>query len=149
MARKKARSAKQKRNDKRLGRMAKARGRKSAPKRRKSAPKRRRTAPKRKTNKPRKTQRRTVAKRSLTSRIPLVNNPTFKKAATGIGMATIGVSILSLIAPSIANQPLVKPALAFLGGDVVGLAAQIFTSGGLGGLTGGASNGGGSNAGFA
>ncbi len=87
--------------------------------------------------------------RGFASKIPLVNNPTFKKAAAGVGMATLGVAALSLVAPSIAANPIVKPALALLGGDVVGLAAQLFTGGGLSGILGGGNSGGGGSAGFA
>jgi len=151
MARKKARSAKQKANDKRLGRMAKARAKKSTPKTRKS-PKPRKTN-KRRSPAKRMAKRRAPSKsRSLGSKIPLINNPTFKKAATGIGIATLGVAVLGLVAPQIAANPVVKPALAFLGGGIPGVAAQIFTQGGISGLgniLGGNGNGGGSSAGFA
>jgi len=148
---KKRRSAKQKANDRRLGKMAKARARRSTPKRRK--PRRR------KVNKPRK-RRSSVAKRrapskkrSLTSKIPLVNNPTVRKVATGIGLATIGASVIAIVAPSIAANPIVRPALAFIGGGIPGLIGQVVVGGGLGGFSnifGGSSNGGtSSGAGFA
>ena len=87
-------------------------------------------------------------KRSALSKIPLVNNALIRKVATGIGLATIGVTAISIIAPSLAANPIVKPALAFLGGGIPGVIGQVVVSGGLGGL-GGSSNGGGSNAGFA
>lgn len=89
----------------------------------------------------RRTPRRTHS-RSLSSKIPLINNPTFKKAAAGVGMATLGVTALALVAPSLAANPIVKPAFALLGGDVVGLAAQLFVGGGLSGILGGAKSGG-------
>jgi len=122
-----------------------------APKRR-SAPKRK--APKRKTNKQRKAPKRKMAtKKSALSKIPIINNPTFKKVALGVGTATLGVSILSLVAPSIANQPLVKPVLAFVGGGIPGIIGQLITQGGIGGLTNLVSGNGGntntSNGGFA
>ena len=131
----------------------KASGRK-APKRRsvrrRAAPRRR--AP-RKTIK-RKSSRRTVAKRrraapkkkGILSNIPLINNPTFRKAALGVGTATLGITVLSLIAPSIASNPIVRPVLALAGGGVPGVIAQVLSQGGLGALTGGSSGGG---AGFA
>jgi len=125
---KKRRSAKQKANDRRLGAMARARG-KSKP-RRKS----------RKTNKPRRrsrsmarrppTRRRSTGGKGVLGKIPLINNPTFKKAATGIGVATLGATILGLVLPQIANQPLVKPILALAGGGVPGVIGQFLIQGG-------------------
>lgn len=139
---KKRRSAKQRANDTRLGQIAKARGRKSAPKRRRST---------RKVNKPRRTRRAVVGTRrrvtrkarGIISKIPLINNPTIRKAATGIGLATIGVAAVSIIAPQIAQNPIIKPALALIGGGIPGLIAQVVTQGGLSGLLGGGNGGGG------
>jgi len=148
----KRRSAKQRANDKRLGRMARARGRK------KSAPKRKRRSAPRKVNKRRSVKRRVAKrrapsrKRSITSKIPFVNNPTIRKVATGIGLATIGTTVIALVAPSIAANPVVKPALAFLGGGIPGVIGQVVVQGGLGGLSNvfGSGNGGSSsNGGFA
>ena len=132
---KRARSAKQRANDKRLGAMARARGKRSAPKRR-------RKAPARKTIKRRvirtSVKRRTVRhKRSITSKIPFVNNPTIRKVATGIGLATIGVTAISFIAPGLASNPVIKPALAFLGGGIPGVIGQLVVGGGISSLTGG------------
>jgi len=150
---KKRRSAKQRANDKRLGRMAKARARKSTPKRRRSRSK---------VNKPRKRPKTMAKRRSSSSKsnvlgkIPLINNPTFKKAATGIGVATLGAAVLTLVVPQLANQPLVKPILALAGGGVPGVVAQFLVSGGVnlgsllrGGRDGGAVGGGPGNIGFA
>jgi len=129
---KKKRSAKQRANDKRLGRMAKARARKSTPKRRKSHT--------RKVNKHVKrvssvAKRRSPSKsRSFISKIPLVNNPTVRKVATGIGLATIGATAIAIVSPQIANNPIVKPALALIGGGLPGLIGQVVTQGGLGSL---------------
>jgi len=163
-----ARSAKQKANDKRLGRMAKARARKSRAKTRRraaprKAPKRRKrqvTTTKRKVNKRRKAPKRQMAgkkkggtrKKGFLSNIPVINNPMFKKAAVGVGTATLGGAILSLVVPQLANQPLVKPVLALAGGGVPGVIAQVLTQGGLSGLgIGGGNQAGGSaaNGGFA
>jgi len=106
-----------------------------APKRRSSkrkAPKRRTT--KRKANK-RKTSPKRMAKRSLSSKIPFVNNPTVKKVAMGVGLASIGVGVLGLVAPTIAQNPIVKPALALLGGGIPGVIGQLIIGGGISGLT--------------
>jgi len=135
---KKRRSAKQRANDKRLGQMAKRRARSTTPKRRRT----RRTTTKRKVNKPKrrrtsvvKRRRSVTRKRSITSKIPFVNNPTIRKVATGIGLATIGTAVIGLVAPSIASNPIVKPALAFLGGGIPGVIGQVVVGGGIGGLS--------------
>lgn len=129
---KKRRSAKQKANDRRLGQMAKARARKPASKRRKSRGK---------VNKPRRRSKSVAAKRrspsksrSFISKIPLVNNPTVRKVATGIGLATIGATVIGIVSPQIAANPIVKPALALIGGGLPGLIGQVVTQGGLGSL---------------
>ena len=136
----KRRSAKQLANDKRLGRMAKARARKSTPKRRKVTKSRK--IIKRVKRRPIVARRRTAPKRrssskSLTSKIPFVNNPTIRKVATGIGLATIGVTAISFVAPQLASNPVIKPALAFLGGGIAGVIGQLVVGGGLSSLTGG------------
>jgi len=143
-----ARSAKQKAATRKLVALNK---RRAKPKKRSSKP---RKVNKRKSPTKRMAKRRSTSKRSFTSKIPLVNNPTIRKAATGIGLATIGVAALSAFAPQFASNPIVKPALAFLGGGVPGIIGQVVVQGGLGGLTnifggGNTSNGGGVNAGFA
>jgi len=143
---KKRRSPKQKANDRRLGAMARARGRKSTPKRRKS-----RKTNNRRTRSPSMASRRRAAPRRRSSggkgilgKIPLINNPTFKKAATGIGVATLGATVIGLILPQLANQPLVKPILALAGGGVPGVVAQFLVQGGgnLGNILGGGNTGG-------
>jgi len=106
-----------------------------APKRRsssKKAPKRK--ASKRKSNKAPK-RKSNVVKRSLSSKIPFVNNPTVKKVAMGVGLASIGVGVLGLVAPSIASNPIVKPALALLGGGIPGVIGQLIVGGGIPGIT--------------
>jgi len=145
---KKRRSAKQKANDRRLGAMARARGRKSTPKRRRVRSK---------VHKVRKRITRVVhrrsssAKRSIISKIPLVNNPTVRKVATGIGLATIGATLIGIVSPQIAANPIVRPALALIGGGLPGLIGQVVTQGGLGNLGGlfGGNSGTSSGAGFA
>jgi len=138
--RKGPRSAKQKAATRKLVAMNKRRAR----------PKRR-SAPKRKANK-RKAPKRTMVRRrppprkskSITSKIPLINNPTFKKAAVGVGTATLGVAALNLILPQVAQHPLAKPVLALAGGGIPGVVAQFLAQGG-GGLSNilGGGNGGG------
>ena len=83
------------------------------------------------------THRRRTSSRGIISKIPLVNNPMIRKVATGIGLATIGVGVISLVAPSIAQNPIVRPALAFIGGGIPAVIGQVVLGGGLGGLTGG------------
>ena len=124
-----------------------------------------RKAPKRRTTK-RKASRKTIKRRSSPKRvakrraapkkkgilgnIPLINNPTFRKAALGVGTATLGVTILGLVAPGIASNPIVRPVLALAGGGVPGVIAQVLAQGGLGALTGGLGGGSsGGGAGFA
>jgi len=129
---KRRRSAKQRANDRRLGQMAKARARKLTPKRRRT---------RRKVNKPRRrsssvVHRRVPSKRSIISKIPFVNNPTVRKVATGIGLATIGTTAIAIVAPQIASNPIVKPALALIGGGLPGLIGQVVVQGGLGNLGG-------------
>ena len=99
----------------------------------------------------RRSPRRTVARRrraapkkkGIIGKIPLINNPTFRKAALGVGTVTLGVTILGLVAPGIASNPIVRPVLALAGGGVPGVIAQVLAQGGLGALTGGESGGGG------
>ena len=134
---KKRRSAKQRANDKKLGQMAKRRAKKSSPSsKRRAVRKQVRKTFNRVKRKSNVVKRRAVSrKRSITSKIPLINNPTVRKVATGIGLATIGVSVIGLVAPSIASNPIVKPALAFLGGGIPGVIGQLVVGGGIGGLT--------------
>jgi len=130
--RKKPRTAKQKRADKKNGARLARMNRSKGPKARKSPTK----APKRKANKQKKASKKQMAgkKKGILSNIPLINNPTFKKAAVGVGTATIGVAVLNLVAPSIANQPLVRPVLAFAGGGIPGVIAQLVSQGGISAL---------------
>jgi len=149
---KKRRSAKQQAATRKLVALNKRR-RSTKPKTRRTASKRRKSS---KTNKPRKPSK-SMAKRRGSSgkksgflgKVPLINNPTFKKAAAGVGTATIGAAVLSIIAPGLAANPIVKPVLALAGGDIVGLAAQVLSGGGLSQLTGGGNGGNGGNSGFA
>jgi len=146
-----ARTAKQKAATRKLIKFNKAKANKK-----KKAKVKPRSAPKRKTAKrkaPRKVNKRKSPKRSMAkgSKIPFINNPTVKKVAVGVGLATLATVALTAVAPQFANNPIVKPAVAFLGGGPVAAVVTLFLNGGLGslGLGGNQSNGGGVNAGFA
>ena len=105
-----------------------------------------RRSPRRTVARRRTTRRAAPKKKGILSNIPIINNPTFRKAALGVGTATLGVAVLGLVAPGIASNPIVRPVLALAGGGVPGVIAQVLSQGGLGQLTGGSSGGG---AGFA
>jgi len=140
MARKKARSAKQKANDKRLGAMARARGRKSTPKRRKATKTR-------KTNKPRK-RRTTMVKRRRSSRssssrgsgiinkIPLLKNKTVQAIGFGLGMGSLAGIIASAIPVPIVQQnaSLIKTGVTFATNPLAGV-VSLALGGGLGQLS--------------
>lgn len=154
--RKKPRSAKQKAATRKLVAANKRRGRKTPTKRRKASKPRRKAATKRKSNKQRKTTKHTVAKKKgLFDQIPLIKNTMFKKAAIGVGTATLGAAVLGLVIPSLAAHPIVKPVLALAGGGAIGAVAQVLTQGGLSGLLpsglggGSSTQGGGFNPAFA
>lgn len=77
-----------------------------------------------KTNKPR-TIRKSVAKKSLSDRIP---RP-LKKAAAGLGLATLAAVVVGVFAPQ--YVPVVKPIAAYIGGGVEGIAAEVIVDHGL------------------
>jgi len=139
-----ARSAKQKAATRKLVAFNKRRRSKRTSSKRKSSITRTRVITKvrrvsRMARRRRSTRRSAPRKQGLLKGLPIISSPMFKKAAAGIGTATLGVTALSLIAPGIASSPLVKPVLALAGGDFVGLGAQLFTGGGLGNIFGGGS----------
>jgi len=123
-----------------------AMNRKSRPKRRRST---KRRAPRRRTTRRRSTKRtksKKRSKKSMVGKIPFINNPTVKKIAVGIGTATLAVTVLGFVAPQIAANPIVRPAIAFLAGGPIAAGVQFLTQGGgIGALTG-SSGGGGANA---
>jgi len=136
-----------------FNRRRKSRPKRKAPKRRRRASPKRQPQRRRKAAKKKKANKRKAPKKDMVfgKKIPIIGSPVVRKAATGIGIATIGVTILSLVAPGIAANPIVRPALAFLGGGVPGVVASIFLQGGasLGNLFGGGGNGGGGGGGAA
>jgi len=132
MARKKARSAKQKANDKRLGRAAKKRS--TSKRSTRSNPKRNRKT----TNKRKKTSRKSVAKKKNSRRSKATGSVRgfFKgssllgKAAMGIGAASIAGIALNAIAPQFSG--IGKLGTAFLVGGPIGGVSQLLLGGGLG-----------------
>jgi len=120
--------------------------RNSRPKRRRST---KRRAPTRKTTRRKSTKttkRKKSSKKSMVGKIPFINNPTFRKIATGLGTATLGITILSFVAPGLAANPVIRPALAFLAGGPIAAGVQFLTQGGGIGSLGGSGSGGGANA---
>ena len=117
MARKKARSAKQKANDKRLGLMAKRRNKTT--KRRTSTKKGgvRKTA-RRAYKKVRKSTRRMPRKSSLKG---LTSSSTLKKVALGVGGATLATAMISFIAPNSSLGKFAPAAGAYALGGIEGI----------------------------
>lgn len=66
----------------------------------------------------------------MVGKIPFINNPTVKKIAVGIGTATLAVTVLGFVAPQIAANPIVRPAIAFLAGGPIAAGVQFLTQGG-------------------
>jgi len=121
--------------------------RKSSPKRRRST--RKRSAPRRKATRRKSTKttkRKKKSKKSMVGKIPFINNPTVKKIAVGIGTATLAVTVLGFVAPQIAANPIVRPAIAFLAGGPIAAGVQFLTQGGIAAIGGGGASGGGGNA---
>jgi len=120
--------------------------------RRKSS--KRRAAPKR--NNRKRSTNRSVVGRNFLKKIPLINNPTVRKVFIAAGAVSIIVSVLSLVSPraaAAANSTIGRGVIGLATGDVVGAVANVaiplVQGGGLGGILGGASNGGQQNGGFA
>ena len=119
--RKKPRSKKQKANDKRLGRMAKARAagkkvkktvKKAVKKTRKATTKRRKST---NSNSPK--RRKSMAGKKMLS------SPLLKKAALGVGGATIASIAAAALFPQFRN--VAEPAGAYLFGGIEGIAANF------------------------
>jgi len=105
-----------------------AAGRRKAAKVVKRVTKRRRKP--QRTNTP-KRRRKTVAKKRSSPRKSRFGIPSVvKKAAAGIGLATIATVVVAQVAPQAA--PIVRPIAAFAGGGVVGVIADLVLSGGAG-----------------
>ena len=121
LARKRARSAKQKANDKRLGLMAKRRNKTT--KRRTSTKKGgiRKTARKA-YKKVRKTTRRMPRKNSLKG---LTSSSTLKKVALGVGGATLATAMISFIAPNSSVGKFAPAAGAYALGGLEGVIGQF------------------------
>jgi len=135
----KKRSAKQRANTKKLVALNRKRAK---PKRRKSSKPKRTTS--HKTTKRRSSHKKTNKKRGGSKsmvKIPKLP-PVVMKVAAGIGLASIGVTVLSFVAPSIANNQIVKPALAFVGGGLPAALVQFLLGGGTQLLGGNGGDGG-------
>jgi len=148
MARKKARSVKQKANDRRLGQMAKKRARKSTPKRRKATPRKTIKRAKRRSPVARKKTRRSSSGgkgSGFINKIPLLKNKTVQRIGFGLGMGSIAGIIASKIPVPIVQQNanIISTGVAFATDPLAGV-VKLALSGGLGnlgGLIGGNSNG--------
>jgi hypothetical protein len=65
-------------------------------------------------------------------KVPFLSSPSVKKAAAGIGMASIlSIGLSALGQQQLAQSPVVKIAGGFIGGDVPGAIGTLATSGGL------------------
>ena len=125
MAAKKKRSAKQKANDKRLGKMAKARGKKQLAKTRKMPITKKDKLVQaagrlRKTNKGGK--RRTNVKTSLKS---ITGSKTLQKVALGVGGGIIATALVNRFMPSSRLSKLAAPGAALALGGIEGLIGQF------------------------
>ena len=131
MARKKARSAKQKANDKRLGRLAKARARtRIGVKNRVSRAQVKRTV--NRITRKRNTRKAFKAVRKTTRRMPrrsslkgLTSSSTLKKVALGVGGATLATAMISFIAPNSSIAKFAAPAGAYALGGIEGIIGQF------------------------
>jgi len=133
----KRRSAKQRANDKRLGRLAKSRGKRKTIKRRRTFTKsmvRRRRSPSRRTA-PR------IVRRSTRGVKGIFSNPTLRKVMLGIGASTVAGVVVSKVAPQFV--PIAQIGSSIIAGGPIGAAASLFINGGLGNILGGFGLGGG------
>jgi len=92
-----------------------------------------------------------MARGSIRSKI---NSPLVRKVLMASGLATIAVSVASLVLPNQAqliNSPVVRAGLGFAVGDIPGAITNFLLAGGIGSLTGGGNGGsnGGNTGGFA
>lgn len=143
------RSAKQKAATKKLVAFNK---RRAKPKRSRPKPKaaKRRAAKAAKRRAPPKVNKRKATSKSMAGKIPIINNPTFKKIAVGVGAASLVGVAIAQVAPSLGNNPIIKPAVAFLAGGPIAAVVTLFLNGGLGSLNlGGNGGNGGPIGGFA
>jgi len=134
--RKKPRSAKQKAATRKL--VARNKAKRRSPKRRspkRKAPKRKRSRGK--VNK-KKTKRKSVVSKGIFKKV--TGNPTLKKVLMAAGAVTIATSVAAVVAPQFVptlQKPIVKAALGFVAGDVIGAASNFLLAGGAGNVLGG------------
>jgi len=144
--RKKPRSAKQKAATRKLVRS----NRKTPKSRSKSRSRRKTKAKSRRTNKRSKPRKKSMAGRKGLSK--LTSNPTLRKVLMAAGAVSVATSVAALVFPSIVptlQSPIVRAGLGFVAGDFIGAASNFVIGGGVQSLTGGGSNGNGTQqAGF-
>jgi len=88
-----------------------------------------------------------MARGSIRSKI---NSPLVRKVLMASGLATIAVSVASLVLPNQAqliNSPVVRAGLGFAVGDIPGAITNFLLAGGIGSLTGGGNGSNGGNTG--
>lgn len=121
MARKKARSAKQKANDKRLGKMAKKRSSTKKGGKRKTA-RRAYTGLKRKANKVKRRSKSVKGLKSITS------SSTLKKVVLGVGGAAIATAVIGMIAPQSSIGRYAGPIGGYAMGGIEGVLGSMALS---------------------
>lgn len=127
----KKRTAKQKANDKRLGRMARAKARaRITIKNRVSKAQVKRTV--RRVNRKRNTRKAFNKAKKTTRRMPrrssikgLTSSSTLKKVALGVGGATLATAMISFIAPNSSIAKFAAPAGAYALGGIEGIIGQF------------------------
>jgi len=121
LARKKARSAKQKANDKRLGKMAKKRSSTKKGGKRKTA-RRAYTGLKRKANKVKRRSKSVKGLKSITS------SSTLKKVVLGVGGAAIATAVIGMIAPQSSIGRYAGPIGGYAMGGIEGVLGSMALS---------------------
>ncbi len=127
------RSAKQRANDKRLGRMAKKR----FSKRVKRSTTKRKPMARRRRSSGRRTRTRTVtryARRSGRGIKSIFKSGILQKASAGIGAGVIAGLVVDRFAPQFSE--IAKPIAGFMAGGPIGAIAPLVLSGGLSGISG-------------
>lgn len=121
----------------RRGDFLKGKKKKSSPKRRRNTTSRAPVKIKRKASPKRNMAKKRSSPRKKSLKVPILSNPTFKKAAAGVGAGTLLTFLLGAVGQGqLAQNPVVKAGAGFATGDVVGAAASFLIGGGLGNLTG-------------
>lgn len=140
----KRRTAKQKANDRRLGRMAKARakGRKTTTRKRRTTRKGMLTLKRQKAYQP-KRKKSTMARRrrrSTRSRMTgklgnVFNRGTIGKVVAGVGAAALVGTVMDRLLPASPITAIAKPIAAYSAGGAAGAVGSVLLDGGLGSIT--------------